>query len=315
MKIKTATKKPHVYTKASLCKDFRRNKYTYLMAIPVVAFFIVFCYVPMYGIIIAFQNYKPALGVMGSDWVGLKHFKEFFGSYYFWRLLRNTFLINVYDLIFGFPAPIILALLLNEVKNLRFKKIVQTITYMPHFISLVVVASLIIEFCSSRGFIVNIMHTLFGTEKIGLLGKPEYFRTIYVASGIWQSVGFGSILYIAALSNIDPQLYEAATLDGAGRWRKMWHITLPGILPTTIIMLILRIGNMMNVGFEKIILLYNSNTFETADVISSFVYRKGLQEHIYGYSTAIGLFNSVISFALLIAANKISQRLTETSLW
>ena len=302
------------YGWTNIRRDLIKNRYIYLMAIPVVAFFIIFCYVPMYGVLMAFQNYKPQYGIWGSQWVGLKNFADFFGSYYAWRLIRNTFLINLYDVIFSFPAPIIFALLLNEVKAMKFKRTVQTITYMPYFISLVVVASIIVEFTSSRGFIVDVL-SVFGFEKKSLLGDARYFRSVFVGSNIWQGLGFNSIIYLAALSGVDQELYEAATLDGAGRWKKMWHITLPGISSTVIIMLILRIGSMMNVGFEKIILLYNPATYETADVISSFVYRKGLQEMNYGYSTAVGLFNSVINFALLVFANALSRKFSETSLW
>ncbi len=312
---KTGTaSKQHAFSWRNVKRDVIKNRYVYLMAIPVIAFFIIFCYVPMYGVLMAFQNYKPQYGIWGSEWVGLKNFADFFGSYYAGRLIRNTFLISFYDLIFSFPAPIIFALLLNEVKANKFKRTVQTITYMPYFISLVVVASIIVEFTSSRGFIVDIL-SLFGFEKKSLLGEAQYFRTIFVASNIWQSLGFNSIIYLAALSGVDQELYEAATLDGAGRWKKMWHVTLPGIMSTVIIMLILRIGGMMNVGYEKIILLYNPATYETADVISSFVYRKGLQEMNYGYSTAVGLFNSVINFVLLVGTNALSKKFSETSLW
>lgn len=306
--------KAAVYNWRAIKKDLSRHRYMYIMAIPVLAFFILFCYVPMYGVLMAFQNYKPQYGIWGSQWIGLKNFSDFFGSYYALRLIRNTFLINLYDILFSFPAPILFALLLNEVKAVRFKRTVQTITYMPYFISLVVVASIIVEFTSSRGFIVNIL-SLFGFEKKSLLGDARYFRSVYVGSNIWQSLGFNSIIYLAALSGVDQEQYEAAIIDGAGRWKKMWHITLPGISSTIIIMFILRIGSMMNVGFEKIILLYNAGTYETADVISSFVYRKGLQEMNYGYSTAVGLFNSVINFGLLVLANTISRKFSEASLW
>lgn len=298
----------------TLKKDFRYNKYVYLMAIPIIAYFVIFAYVPMYGILMAFQTYSPADGIVGSNWVGLKHFSDFFNSYYFGRLLKNTLLLSALDIVFAFPAPIIFALLMNELRNLRFKKTVQTITYMPYFISMVVVASLIIEFTSSRGFVVQIM-SWFGFEKISLLGVPDYFPAVYVVSGIWQSLGFNSILYMAALSSINPELYEAATLDRANRWHKIRYITLPGISSTIIIMLILRLGNVMNVGFEKILLLYNPAIYETADVISTFVYRKGLQDFNYSYSTAVGLFNSTINFVFLLVANRISRKLTESSLW
>lgn len=295
-------------------KDFIRNRYAYLMALPVVAYFIVFHYIPMYGAIIAFKDYSPLKGIWGSEWVGFKHFEDFFGSIYFWRLIRNTLLISLYSIIFGFPVPIIFALLLNEIRNSLFKRVVQTATYMPHFLSLVVVAGMIVNFTSVDGLINDIIAAL-GGERIPFLMKPEYFRLIYVASGIWQEFGFQSIIYLAAITNIDPQLYEAARIDGANRWQQLKHITLPGILPTIVILFILRIGNIMNVGYEKIILLYNPATYETADVISTFVFRRGLIEFDYSFATAVGLFNSVVNFVVLIIANEIAKRLQETSLW
>ncbi|NLY61384.1 MAG: sugar ABC transporter permease [Clostridiales bacterium] len=295
-------------------RDFKKNKYIYLMVLPVIAFFIIFSYWPMYGVIIAFKDYSPGKGIFGSDWIGLKNFTDFFSSYYVGRLIRNTILINIYDLIWGFPAPIVLALLINEINSRVFKRTIQTISYLPHFISLVVVCGIIIDFTATDGLITTIL-SYFGVKPTNLLMRPELFRTIYVSSGIWQGVGWGSIIYLAALSAINPNLYEAAMIDGAGRWRQTIHITLPSIAPTIIILLILRLGSMMSVGYEKIILLYNSSTYETADVISSFVYRKGLQESNYSYSTAVGLFNSVINFVLIIVANFISRRVSETSLW
>nr|WP_143160502.1 ABC transporter permease subunit [Clostridium grantii] len=284
------------------------------MAIPVLIYYLVFCYWPMYGLIISFKEFVPRLGINGSPWVGLKYFKEFFGSYYFLRLMKNTILINIYDLFWAFPAPIILALLMNEVRNKFFKKTVQTLTYLPHFISLVVVCGILIDFTASEG-IINDIIVFFGGTSSNLLANPKFFRTIFVGSGIWQGIGWGSIIYLAALSGIDPSLYEACTIDGGGRWKQMLHITLPGIMSTIIILLILRLGQMMNVGFEKIILLYSPLTYETADVISSFVYRKGLLEFNYSYSTAVGFFNSIINFVLLFSANKISKKYSETSLW
>ncbi len=295
-------------------KDIFKYRYVYLMALPVLAYYIIFHYTPMYGAIIAFKDYSPARGILGSPWVGFKHFISFTQSTYFVRVVRNTLLINVYALLFGFPAPIILALLLNEVKNRRFKMSVQTITYLPYFISLVVICGMIIDFTSKNG-IVNQFLSLFGWQKTSLLIRPELFRTIYVSTSIWQNMGWGSIIYLAALSGIDIQQYEAAIIDGANRWKQTVHITIPGIMPTIIILLILRMGQLMNVGFEKIFLLYNPLTYETADVISTFIYRRGLLEMNYSYSTAVGLFNSVISFLLLLGANKISRAVGETSLW
>lgn len=284
------------------------------MSVPVILYFFIFAYMPMYGVVIAFQQYSPGKGISGSAFIGLKNFYDFFKSYYFWRLLSNTVLINLYDLIFGFPAPIILALLMNEIKSRFFKRTVQTITYMPYFISLVVVAGIMVDFCMPNGFISDLLAP-FGFARTNLLGKPEYFRTIYVASNIWQGVGFGSIIYLAAITSVDHELYEAAVLDGAGRLKQTWHITLPSILSTIMVLLILRIGNLLNVGFEKIILIYSPITYVTGDVISSFVYRKGLLESNYGYSSAVGLFNSLINFALLVAANQISKAATKSSLW
>lgn len=295
-------------------QELSKNRYLYLMALPVAAFFIVFCYFPMYGVLIAFEQYSPIKGVFGSKWVGFEHFANFFESYYFWRLIRNTFLINLYDLIFNFPAPIIFALLLNEVRRPGFKRTVQTITYMPYFISLVVVVGLLKEMTTSDGFIMDFL-TLFGMERVNLMGYPEYFRALFVGSNIWQGLGFSSILYLSAISSIDPTLYEAATMDGAGRFKRVIHITLPGIFSTIITLFILRMGSMMAVGYEKIILMYNPVTMETADVISSFVYRKGLIDSDYAFATAIGLFNSVLNCAFLILGNYLSRRFAKRSLW
>jgi putative aldouronate transport system permease protein len=297
-----------------LKKDFSRNRYIYLMALPVMVFFVLFHYMPMYGAIIAFKRFVPSKGVLGSTWVGLKHFETFFRSYYFWRLLRNTVFLSVNTLLWGFPAPIILALLLNEVRKTSFKRAVQSLTYIPHFISLVIVCGLVLEFGQLKGLF-NDLIAFFGGERSSMMLRPELFRPIYVTSGIWQEVGWGTIIYLASLSSIDPQLYEAATIDGAGRFSKLLRITVPSIIPTIIILLILRMGRMMTVGHEKILLLYNSSIYETADVISTFVYRKGLLESNWSYSTAVGLFNSVINFSLLLAANTISRRINKTSLW
>ena len=297
-----------------LLKDFKKNHLIYLMGLPVLAYYLIFHYGPMYGVIIAFKNFSPGRGILGSSWVGFQWFQDFFNSYYFGRLLRNTLLINILNLIFSFPAPIILALLLNELRSQKFKKTVQTISYMPHFISLVVICGMIHDFTARDG-VINDIIAWFGGEPDTMLLRPELFRPIYIISGIWQGIGWGSIIYLAALSGIDPELYQASLIDGANRWDQVWHITLPGIMPTIVILLILRIGSMMSVGHEKIILLYNASTYETADVISSFVYRKGLLEANYSYSAAVGLFNSVINFILIITANWISRNINETSLW
>ena len=268
----------------------------------------------MYGAIIAFKDYTPALGVEKSPWVGFDNFIRFFNSVYFVRLIKNTILLSFYNLLFGFPAPIILALLLNEVRGKKFKSLTQTITYLPHFISMIVVTGMLTNFCMTSGLFNDII-VMFGGERSPLLQNPKLYRTIYVASSIWQEVGWGSIIYLSALAGVDSQLYEAAQIDGAGKWKQMINVTLPAITPTIIIMLILKIGSLMNMGYEKTILLYNPSTYETADIISSYIYRIGLLEQDWSYSTAIGLFNSVINFALLILANKISKRYSETSLW
>lgn len=294
--------------------DIKRNKYIYIMLLVVVVWYVIFCYVPMYGAIIAFKDYSIGRGIFNSPWVGFKHFVSFFSDINFMRVVRNTFLINIYDILWGFPAPIIMALLLNEVRNQYFKKTIQTLSYLPYFISMVVVCGIIVDFTSTNG-IINQLLSNFGFEKVNLLSKSEFFRTVYISSGIWQNVGWGSIIYLAALTNISPELYESAVIDGAGRWKQLIHITLPGIASTIIVLLILRMGSIMSVGFEKIILLYNPLTYETADVIASYVYRKGLLNADYSYSTAIGLMNSVINFLFLVVSNWLSRRYTESSLW
>lgn len=297
-----------------LQRDLSKNWDAYLLLIPAILFYLLFCYKPMYGVIIAFKNFSPGKGIVASEWVGLKHFLSFFKSYYFGRLLRNTLTISLSSLIFGFPMPIIFALLLNEVHNSKFKRTIQTVTYMPHFISLVVMCSLIRLFVADTGIIVQLM-AKFGFGPVALLSKKEYFVPIYVLSGIWQGFGWDSIIYLSALTAIDPGLYEAATIDGANRWKQTIHVTLPGIMGTVIILLILRMGSIMSVGYEKIILLYNESIYETSDVISTFVYRMGLGKAQYSYSTAVGLFNSVINFIIVYTFNKISRKVSEVSLW
>lgn len=293
----------------------RRDKYLYAMLIPFVAYYLLFYYKPLGGLVMAFQDYKPFLGLRGSRWVGFDNFITFFNGPYFWRLLRNTVLINVFNLIFGFPIPIILAILFNEIRNKLFRTAVQTISYMPHFISTVVIAGLVVNFLSPSGGIVNVFLGMFGHEPVYFLSKPEYFRTIYIVQGIWAGAGFGSIIYYSSLCSIDSELYEAATIDGAGRWKQTLHITLPGLLPTIGIMLILQIGNLLNVGYEMIILLYLPVTYETSDVISTFVYRAGIESANYSMSTAVGLFNGVISLVLVLTANQISKRIGNVNIF
>lgn len=300
--------------KYSFKKDLKRNYVLYLLFSFAFLYYFIFNYIPMGGLVIAFKNYHPADGIFGSPWVGLHHFKNFFSNYYFWRITKNTLLISFYNILFGFPAPIIFALLLNEVYNRKFKSLVQTITYLPHFVSMVVICGMVKTFVDRDGLISNIVAQFTG-EKVNLLFYPENFRTIYVASEIWQSVGWGSIIYLAALASVDASLYDAAKIDGAGRFKMALHVTLPSIVPTIITMLILRMGSVLSVGYEKIILLYNNMTLETADVISSFTYRKGLIELNWSYSSAVGLMNSVVNFTFVFLTNAISKKVSETSLW
>lgn len=293
-----------------------RNKGLYIMSIPIILYYFIFCYLPMSGNIIAFKDYQISKGIFGSEWVGLKYFKEFFEGMYFARTFGNTLLISLYDIIFGFPAPIIFAILLNELRGKYFKKTVQTISYLPHFISLVVICGMIVDFFGRTGIVSTLIRIIMGkSENVNYMSDPKYFRTVYVATNIWQKIGWDSIIYIAAIAGIDQEMYEAAVIDGAGRFRQMLSITLPGIANTVIIMLIMRIGQILNVGYEKIILLYNSGTYETADVISSYVYRMGLLSARYSYSTAVNMFQSAVNFILLVTANKLSRKFTETSLF
>jgi putative aldouronate transport system permease protein len=285
------------------------------MITPVVVYFLLFSYLPMYGVIIAFKDYSVGLGIMGSPWVGLTYFRQFFDSMFFTRLLTNTITISVYSLLWGFPVPIIFALILNEFRDGLFKRSIQTFTYFPHFISLTVICGMLIDFLSPSGGIVNQLIRFFGGSPINFLGQPQWFRTVFIGSGIWQGFGFGSIIYIAAISGINSELYEAARIDGAGRFRQMWHVTLPGIRPTILTLLILNIGNIMSVGFERIILLYSPSTYATADVISTYVYRIGLLSAQYSYAGAIGLFNSVINVIILVSVNYLSKKFFEVGLW
>lgn len=294
--------------------DFLKNKELYTMAIPILLFYVMFHYMPMYGAIIAFKSYTPVGGIIGSKWVGLHNFIQFFNSPYFGIIIGNTFKISISTIIFGFPMPIILALLLNEVKNSGYKRVVQTITYMPHFISLIVICSMIKTFTMDTG-IINSFLSLFGFEKTSLLLHPEYFLPIYVISGIWQELGWGSIVYLAALSGVDQQLYEAAKIDGANRWQQTIHVTFPGILPTVITMLILRVGSVLSVGHEKILLLANDYTASSAEVISTYVYKRGLINQDWSFSAAVGLFSSVINFVMLIITNKVSRKAADIGLW
>lgn len=301
-------------TMRAIGKELTSHKTLYLMMVPIIAYYIIFHYAPMYGAQIAFRDYRPKSGFLGSEWVGLENFQNFFGSVFAGRVIRNTVLLSLYNLLWGFPMPILLALMLNEVRVSGFKRTVQTLTYLPHFISMVVVCGMITDFTTTNG-VFNDAVELLGFTRTNFLLDAKYFRTVYISSGIWQEIGWGSIIYLAAMTGIDPQLYEAATIDGAGRFRQVFSVTLPSILPTIVILLILRVGNVMNVGFEKVYLLQNSANLEASDVISTYVYRRGLIDQDYSFSTAVGLFNSLINFVLIIATNAVSNRLTQTSLW
>lgn len=294
--------------------DLKMNKSLYILAVPIIAFFVIFHYAPMAGLLMAFQNYEPRLGILGSEWVGMKNFIDFFTGPNFLTILRNTLVISGLGLVVGFPLEIVYSLLLNEIRAKRFKKISQTIHYMPYFISIVVVCGLIIEFVSSNGVITNILVTVFHFKRENLLQNPDYFWMINMISGIWQSLGYGSIFFIASMTAISGELYEAAAVDGAGRLRRAWHITIPGIMPAIMSMLIIRVGSVLNVGPDKILNLYNASIYSTADVISTHVQRMGLERMQYGYSTAVGLFNSVIGTILLLITNYISRKTTDSSL-
>ena len=301
--------------KSRKLSNIMQNKALYVMVLPALVFFALFNYWPMYGVQIAFRNFSFANGITGSKWVGMKWFNFFFKANQFPVIVRNTLLLSLYDLAAGFPFPILLALIMHNVPSKRFRRITQTATYMPHFISLVVVCGMVRQFCLSDGLFNQLMELAGIHCSNSWLQIPEAFRTIYIGSDIWQSVGWNSIIYLAAIAGVDSQLYEAAEIDGAGRWKKLVHITFPTIRPTIILLLIMQVGKTMNVGYEKILLLYNSTVYDTADVISTYVYRKGLLDFDYSYSTAVNLFNSVINFILVIVANKISSKLSETSLF
>lgn len=293
----------------------QRHWQLYLLIAPVLLYFIVFHYWPMYGVQIAFKNFIATKGIWASPWVGLKHFERFFDSYYFWRLIRNTLGISLYELAVGFPIPILLALMVNEVRHRSFKRFVQTVTYAPHFLSTVVIVGMLMMFLSPTNGIVNIIIRALGGESVFFMTKPEWFKSIYVLSGVWQQMGWSSIIYLAALAGIDPQLHEAARVDGASRLQRIWHVNLPGIRPTIVILLILNIGTIMGVGFEKVFLMQNSLNQESSDVISTYVYRSGILGAQYSFSAAVGLFNSLVNFILLLSVNRIARKVNQVSLW
>ncbi|OXM87636.1 ABC transporter permease [Paenibacillus rigui] len=301
-------KKSKVLQRSALAKDLIRDKWMYLMLLPGIVYFIIFKYVPMYGILMAFQDYKPFLGIMNSPWVGIKHFERFFSEPQFWDLFRNTVLLAVYNLVFFFPLPIVLALMLNEVRNDKFKGFVQTLVYIPHFVSWVVVVGIFYILLTTEGGILNeLLYTITGT-KIAFLLEPEWFRTMIVSQSIWKEVGWGTIIFLAALSGVDLQLYEAARMDGAGRWRQLWHITLPAIRGTIVILLILRLGNFLDSGFEHIFLMLTPTNREVGEVFDTYVYVKGLTQSQFSYSAAVGLFKSAVGLILVLGSNWLAKR-------
>lgn len=297
--------------KKKICKNWD----LYLIFLPVFAYYVIFKYIPMYGVQIAFKNFSAIKGITGSPWIGLNHFRQFFSSYYFVDLIRNTLLISLYQLVAGFPLPIILALSINEMKNGPFKKTIQMVTNAPHFISSVVICGMLISFLSPSSGIINKLITTLGGEAIYFINEPKWFKTVYVISDIWQNTGWNSIIYIAVLAGVSPDLLEAAKIDGASRLQRIWYVNIPSILPTVITMLILNCGKIMTVGFEKIYLLQNDLNIQASDVISTYVYRAGLVNSRFSYASAIELFNSVINVILLLTVNRISRKVSDQSLW
>ncbi|MCJ8008237.1 ABC transporter permease [Lederbergia wuyishanensis] len=302
--------------KKSVLKQIKNSWQLYVLFFLPFVYIIIFHYIPMYGVTIAFKSFNPVQGILGSPWIGFDHFIRFFNSYEFWRVIKNTLILSFYQLIAGFPFPIILALSLNYVNKKRFKKTVQMVSYAPHFISVVVMVGIIFVFLEPRGPI-NGLLTLLGFESVHFMGNPDYFKSIYVWSGIWQSVGFSCIIYLAALSSISPALHEAAVIDGASKLQRIWHIDIPGILPITIILLILDMGNILNVGFEKALLLQNPLNLKSSEIIDTYVYKVGLVSAVpnYSYAAAIGLFKSIIGLILIYSVNKFAKKVGQESLW
>ena len=302
--------------RSRLGRDLFRDRYLYLLLLPVIAWFIIFRYVPMHGVIIAFKDFRFFDGIWGSEWVGLRHFERMFRSRDFYQIVRNTLVLNLYQLVFQFPAPIVLALLLNEVRNSKFKRISQTLLYVPHFISWVVLAGIVISVLSPSTGIVNILlNRILGVEPVHFMIRPGWWIFWFIVSGIWKSAGFGTIIYLAAISTIDPQLYEAATIDGAGKLRQTWHITLPGISATVGILLILNLGNFIEIGFEQVNMLQNSVVNNVADVIPTYVYRVGLRGAQFSYTAGVGFFQAVVGLILVTTANWTLRRLGHSGLW
>lgn len=285
-----------------------------LCALPI-AYFIIFHYIPMYGVQIAFKDFRAVDGIWGSEWVGLKHFRRFFSSPQFLPLIKNTLGLSFLQLALGFPIPIILAIMLNQTRHYGFRKFVQSVVYCPHFISIVVLTSMLYIFLSPRNGIINTAIEFFGGDPIFFLGEAKYFKLTFVISGIWQNAGWSAIIYIAALAGISPDLYEAAAVDGANKWQRIWHIDLPGILPTMVMMFIMEVGKVMNLGFQKAYLMQNAQNLASSEIISTYIYKVGLINAQYSYSAAINLFNNIVNIILLVACNQLAKRVTKNSLW
>ncbi|MFP5106731.1 ABC transporter permease [Neobacillus sp. C211] len=300
--------------KASKLKKILSNYQLYLFLLPALVYFIVFHYVPMYGILIAFKDFVATKGIMGSPWVGFKHFERFFESYQFWTLIKNTLGLSVIQLIVGFPLPIFLALMMNQIRSDKYKRFIQTVVYAPHFISVVVLAGMIYVFFSNNGLINNLI-LIFGGDPISFMAKPDWFKPLYIASGVWQETGWAAIIYLAALAGVSPELHEAAVMDGANKWQRIFHVDIPAIMPTAVILLILNVGNIMNIGFEKAYLLQTPMNQPAAEIIPTYVYKMGLQQAQYSFASAVGLFNSVINLVLLFLVNKFAKKLSGTGLW
>lgn len=301
--------------KKNLLFMLKRDRYLLAMILPILIYYIVFHYLPMSGAIIAFKDFKPGGGIYNGDWVGMKWFIQFFQSPYAFRIIRNTILLSVYSIIFGFPIPILFAICITEIRSSKLRRTIQTVSYLPHFISTVVMVGMLSNMLSMNHGIINDVIIMMGGDPINFLQDPRWFRTLYVGSGIWQGFGFSSIIYIAAINGIDVSLYEAARIDGINKFQQVYYITIPMIAPTIIILFILQLGNLMSVGFEKVFLMYNPAVYETADVISTYVYRKGINSSSYSFASAVGLFNSLINFLLVYVSNAICRKATNTSLW
>ena len=300
--------------KKGLLYHLARDTDLYIMLLPAMVLVFIFSYMPIFGIVLAFKEYDILQGIWGSPWVGLKYFQQFFNDPYFFRITKNTILLSFFGILFGFPAPIILALFLNELKALRFKRIIQSISYLPHFVSTVVIVGIMMYMFDAYGIVNDILRFIGIPEQV-FFSDSKWFRTLYIGSGIWQGIGWDAIIYLAAIAGINPELYEAAVLDGANRWQNMWHITLTSIMSVVRILLILEIGGLFGIGFEKVYLMYNPGIYDVADVVSTYVYRRGIIGMDFSYSAAVGLFNSIVNFTLIFIANYISRKISDEGLW